>query len=380
VATHQDDFFTRGPSPLARVTFFALLAIGVMIADHRFGALDQVRSAIATALTPVEYVLRLPGEGVRRTSAYFQTQTELIAENKALNEKLLALTADGQRARLIVAEAAHVSAITSAQARTGREGTVAEVIRDARNPFARKVVINRGTVHGVARGAAVIDGEGVVGQVTALGAVSSEVTLTTEKDLSIPVLVLRTGYRAIAVGSGREGVIEMPFIPVSADVQVGDQLVTSGIDGTYPAGLAVAKVTFVDKNPGYSFARIVAIPAAAPDHHRFVKVINQTAIKSAPPSSPAAPSGTPQAAVPATPAPAPSAAATEGNAPATPTAPATSSAPPNIETPAPTKTAAAAITDPLAYPSVDVVANQSADASKTKREARLDAKRHVRER
>jgi rod shape-determining protein MreC len=353
VATHQDDFFTRGPSPLARVTFFALLSVGVMIADHRFQALDQVRSGISTVLMPVERALAWPGDAVRKTNAYLRDQSELIAENKALNEKVLTITAEGQRAKLIMAEQAHVQALANAHARTGREGVIAERIRDARNPFSRKVIINRGAAHGVTRGSAVIDGAGIVGQVTIVGAASAEVTLSTEKDQSVPVMVVRNGYRAVVVGAGREGVIDMPFIPVAADVQVGDKLVTSGIDGTYPAGLEVGEVVTVDKNPAFSFAKIIARPVAAPDHHRFVKVI-------APPLKPGATSA------PAAPA---------GTTPSAPTEPAATETPKGD----PAKTVAAV--DTASYPAVDIDASAAnADKSLSKRDARVEAKRHLRER
>jgi len=294
---YQENFFTRGPSPLARLTFFGLIAVAVMIADHRFQALGAVRAGVSTALRPVENALSWPGKIARDLGAYLVAQDKLIADNKVLSDQVLLLAAEGQRARLITAEQSQVAALQAAHTRFSREGVVAEIIRDARNPFARKIIINRGYADGIKAGAAVIDGTGVVGQVTAIGATSAEVTLTTDKDQSVPVMVIRKaaaktdaqagatsaaaergtertgGLRAVAVGSGREGTIELPFIPVAADIVVGDELITSGIDGTYPAGLSVATVTLVDKNPAFSFARIVAMPSTAPDHHRFVKVL-----------------------------------------------------------------------------------------------------------
>lgn len=337
-----------------------MLSIGVMIADHRFQALDQVRSTISTVLMPVERALAWPGDATRRASAYLRDQNALIAENKALNEKILAISAEGQRAKLIMAEQAHVQALALAHARTGREGVIAEIIRDARNPFSRKVIINRGATHGVTRGSAVIDGTGIVGQVTIVGAASAEVTLTTEKDQSVPVMVVRNGYRAVVVGAGREGVIDMPFIPVAADVQVGDKLVTSGIDGTYPAGLEVGEVISVDKNPAFSFARIVARPVAAPDHHRFVKVI-------VPPST-STPTAAPVAAPTAPPADKPVDAKKDEAA---------SEATGATTTAAAIKTADAA----ASYPVVDIDPSAAnADKSLSKRDARVEAKRHLRER
>ncbi len=289
---YQEPFFTRGPSPLARLTFFSLVAIAIMIADHRFQALSWVRLGISVVLNPIEQALGMPATAARRIGNYFTAQTELVTENRALQNRVLELTALGQQARLIQAERLHVDALAvavDAANRLDSRGIIAEIIRDARNPYARKVILNKGTKDGVTAGVVVIDGDGVVGQVTAVGLLSAEVTLSTEKDQSIPVMVMRdgpgaelgsssgvgsrVGLRAVAVGNGRDGTIDVPFIPLGADIQNGDALVTSGIDGTYPAGLAVATVIQVEKNPAFPFAKVVAQPATAPNHHRFVKVL-----------------------------------------------------------------------------------------------------------
>ncbi len=273
MAAYQENFFTRGPSPLARVTFFSLVAIVIMIADHRFQALSAVRTTISAVITPIERAIMLPGEVARRVGGYFADQQQLVAQNHALEAKVLELSAAGQQVRLMQSEQGYLEGLRGAQARFGGGGVMAEIVRDARNPAARKVVLDKGTSGGIKAGQAVIDGSGVVGQVTQVGVTSSEVTLTTEKDQSVPVMVVRNGLRAVAVGSGRENLIDVPFIPLGADIQSGDALVTSGIDGTYPAGLAVATVTQVDKNPALPFARVTAQPVGAPDHHRFVMVL-----------------------------------------------------------------------------------------------------------
>ena len=183
---------------------------------------------------------------------------------------------------MIRAERKYFDLLSDANKRLGDNGMVAEIIRDARNPFVRKVIIDKGSSHGLRPGLAVIDSGGVVGQLTALGVLTSEVTLSTEKDQSIPVMGLRSGLRAVAVGNGRDGTIDIPFIPVGADIQAGDALVTSGIDGTYPAGLAVASVTIVDRNPAFQFARVTAKPVAGTDQQRFVKVLTQAELKGYP--------------------------------------------------------------------------------------------------
>ncbi|MBL8512215.1 MAG: rod shape-determining protein MreC, partial [Betaproteobacteria bacterium] len=238
VSIHQEPFFTRGPSPLARLTFFAVLSIVIMIADHRFRVLPLLRLGVSMVLDPIEQTLAMPGAAARRLGDYLTDQKTLIEQNRNLQNQVLALAEQSQRAQLILAEKNHTERLQADQP----NGIVAEIIRDARNPFARKIIINRGRSQGVTPGQIVIDGSGVVGQITAVGLLSAEVTLTTEKDQSAPVMVLRNGLRAIAVGTGREGTIDIPFIPVAADIQVGDTLVTSGIDGSYPMGLSVATV------------------------------------------------------------------------------------------------------------------------------------------
>ena len=279
---YQENFFTRGPSPLARVTFFSLIAIAIMIADHRFQALAFVRLGVSVVLTPIEQTLMLPGKLTQRAGAYFSDQHRLIAENAALSAKVMELSAGHQQAQLIRSERSYFASLSDANKRFGDRGVVAEIIRDARNPFVRKVVIDKGSSQGLRAGLAVIDGAGVVGQLTAVGVLTSEVTLTTEKDQSIPVMALRSGLRAIAVGNGRDGTIDIPFIPVGADIQAGDQLMTSGIDGTYPAGLSVALVTSVDRNPAFQFARISAKPVSGTEQQRFVKVLTQEELKDYP--------------------------------------------------------------------------------------------------
>lgn len=279
---YQENFFTRGPSPLARLTFFSLVAIIIMIADHRFQALAFVRLGVSVVLTPIEQTLLLPGKLLQRLNIHFSDQQRLVAENAALNTKVMDLTAGHQQAQLIRAERTYFASLSDANKRFSDRGLIAEIIRDARNPYVRKVIIDKGSSQGLRPGLVVIDGGGVVGQLTAVGVLTSEVTLSTEKNQSVPVIALRGGLRAIAVGNGRDGTIDIPFIPVAADIQAGDVLVTSGIDGTYPAGLSVATVTSVDRNPAFQFARITATPVSGIDRQRFVKVLTQEELKNYP--------------------------------------------------------------------------------------------------
>src|SRR5450631_4820534 len=175
-------FFHRGPSPLARLTFFTLAAIALMIADHRFHALETVRLSLSAVAQPVQQVATMPGEAVARLGDYFASQQRLLRENQDLKAKVLEQSAAAQEARLLKAEQEHLLAMTSGKSRYAENGSIAEVLYTARNPFTRKIVVDRGLTSSMKAGMPVIDGSGVVGQVTSVGTFSFDDTVTTEKD------------------------------------------------------------------------------------------------------------------------------------------------------------------------------------------------------
>jgi rod shape-determining protein MreC len=157
---------------------------------------------------------------------------------------------------------------------------VAEILYTARDPFARRVIINRGLTHDVEAGQAVIDDLGVIGQVTRVFPLTSEVTLLTDKNQSIPVKVSRNGLRAVLAGAG-SGAMELKFLPANADVQPDDTLVTSGLDGIYLPGLPVGRVASIDRDNSFSFARITCTPLAGVERHGQVLLLGK---RTAPPA------------------------------------------------------------------------------------------------
>lgn len=263
-------FFNRGPSPLARLTFFALAAILLMIADHHFGALSTVRLAISAVLEPVQRAAAWPVRTVSNTARYFGEQRRLLEENEALKAKVASYARDAQAAQLLKIENERLIGSAAALSRFSGDGVFAEVIYTAKQPFTRRIVVDRGLTHGVKAGMAVLDADGVVGQVTQANVTTSEITLVTEKDQSVPVLMLRTGQRAIAMGHGTDGLIEVPYMPLAADVREDDVFVTSGIDGTYPPGLAVARVTKVERTTALN---VIAKPMAGVNQFRHVVIL-----------------------------------------------------------------------------------------------------------
>ena len=165
--------------------------------------------------------------------------------------------------------------LLDAQQQLPRKATFAEILYSGRDPFTRKVVIDKGASQNIEAGQAVIDDVGVIGQVTRVYPLLSEVTLVTDREQTVPVEVVRNGLRAVAFGGGDSGSIELRFMPINSDVQTGDLLVTSGIDGTYPAGLPVAKVVRIERDSAYAFAKISCVPAAGTEQHRQVLVVAQ---------------------------------------------------------------------------------------------------------
>ncbi|MGB8855293.1 MAG: rod shape-determining protein MreC [Burkholderiales bacterium] len=266
-------FFNRGPAPLTRLVFFLGLCIAVMIADHRLHLLSSLRQSLSVLVYPLQQVAQSPARLVTRMANYFTDQTRLQNENAELKQKLLEQSAAAQSAQSIQVEHTQLLALNGAKSRYAGKGEIVEVLYTGRNPFARKIIVNKGSNNNIQQGFAVIDGNGVVGQVTAVSPFTSEITLLTEKGHAVPVAVQRNGIRAILFGNGREGTLDLPYMSDRADVRTGDLLVTSGIDGTYPPGLAVAEVTNIEHNSAQVFTKITCVPTAGVENHKYLLVL-----------------------------------------------------------------------------------------------------------
>ncbi len=266
-------FFVRGPSPFSRLVFFAAISIALMAVDARLHYLVEIRQGFSAVLHPLEIVARSPILAWQGLRDYFHMQSTLSQENNRLRQVQLQQSADLQRFNALQAENDHLRRLLGVVPTLSHPAKMGEIVHAGRDPFSRKVIVNLGSQQGITAGQAVIDESGVIGQVTRAYPFSAEVTLVTDKDLAIPIQIERNGLRAIAFGNGRERVMNLPYLPVNVDIHEGDKLVTSGIDGIYPAGLAVATVSRIERNADSPFARIVCTPTAGIDHHRQVLLI-----------------------------------------------------------------------------------------------------------
>lgn len=265
-------FFKRGPAPLVRLAFFVSLSLILLVADLRFHTLEWVRLALATAAWPLQRITWMPIDAAGDFGAYLARQSTLLRENEELRRRQLDTANLLLRQTHLEQENKRLRALLDMRARLPVEGRIAEILYAARDPFSRRVIIDKGIQHGINAGQAVVDDVGVIGQVVRVFPLTAEVLLLTDKDQAIPVEVRRNGLRAILAGAGA-GMMELRFLAANAEVQVGDILMTSGLDGVYLPGLPVAKVVKIDRDNSYSFARITCAPLAGVERHGLALVL-----------------------------------------------------------------------------------------------------------
>jgi rod shape-determining protein MreC len=281
-------FFKRGPAPLAQLTVFVIISIIMLVVDLRFQTLEWVRLGIATASWPLQRAAYLPVDAAGNFGEYFTRLSTLQTENEELRRRQLNSAHLLLRQEHLEIENMRLRALLDMQTRQPVKGHIAEILYASRDPFARKVVIDKGLQQGIAAGQAVVDDLGVIGQVTRVFPLTAEVSLLTDKDQAIPVQVQRNGLRAVLAGAGG-GAMELRFLAANAEVQVGDTLITSGLDGIYLPGLPVARIAKIDRDNSFAFARITCEPLAGVERHGLALVLgNRPAMLPRPEEDPSA--------------------------------------------------------------------------------------------
>lgn len=257
-------FFRQGPSALSKLIFFSALALFLMVADTRFQVVRPVRVVVATLLYPVQWLALRPVLWVQGGAQYFESLRTSQAREEAAHRKLESQSQRANQVEQMALENSRLRQLLALRDKATTPSQAAQVLYDAADPYTHKVIIDRGGLQGVLAGSPVLDENGVLGQVTRVYPMLSEVTLITDRDQAIPVLNTRTGARGVAFGDPvlRANALELRYMAANADVQTGDLLTTSGVDGIYPAGLPVARVEKVDRRSDSAFARISCLPLA----------------------------------------------------------------------------------------------------------------------
>jgi rod shape-determining protein MreC len=272
-------FFRQGPSALSKLVFSSALALLLMVADVRFHITQPLRGAIAAALYPVQWLVLRPVIWAQDGSQYFESLNRSQSSEAAAQYQLGLQSQRAQQVEQLTLENTRLRALLELRARINTPALAAQVLYDAADPYARKVIIDRGALDAVAAGAPVLDELGVLGQVTRVYPTVSEVTLITDPNQAIPVLNVRTSARGLAFGSAsaRSGTLELRYQDANVDMAAGDLLTTSGIDGVYPPGLQVGRVLKLENRADSAFVRITVVPVARLDGSLHVLVLKPLA-------------------------------------------------------------------------------------------------------
>ena len=268
--------FKQGPSATSQVLAYGLIALVLMVADARFKVAEPLRQAISTVLYPVQWAVLQPVQFFSGGMDYFQDLKTAQEEAQHARQQMLQMAQRATQSEQLLQENEQLRSLLELRDRVNVPAKAAQVIYDTPDPYSRRVVIDKGQVAGLVAGSPVIDEQGVLGQVTRVQPFLSEVRLLVDRDQAIPVLNQRTGERSVAYGdpsSLRSDGMELRFMPSNADVEEGDMLTTSGVDGVYPSGLPVAKVVKVERRAETAFARIYCEPVARLAGARHVMVL-----------------------------------------------------------------------------------------------------------
>ena len=273
MATPGQLMFARGLQPSTRLILWILVSAGLAVLDVRFGALDSVRSGFSQLMVPVQRAVLVPFDVGSEISGFLVRHRELQQQRDALLDERVQLNRalysarDAQRANV------ELRTLLKLASEKDRSAVAAHILYQGQDWFSRRMVIDRGAASGIEPGAPVIDAQGLIGQVTRVYPASSEVTLVTHADQLTPVIVERTGQRALVAGGSEVDQLELRFVPAHTDLKPGDILLTSGIDKVYPAGLPVARVVRISTPQASPYARVECAPLGGVTRARLLLVL-----------------------------------------------------------------------------------------------------------
>ncbi|CAK0745837.1 Cell shape-determining protein MreC [Gammaproteobacteria bacterium] len=265
--------FLQGPSSTVRFLLLWILSVALMITDYRTDSLAGFRAVLLTVVYPVQFLVDLPVAAACWATETLSSRRALLEENASLKVQHVLLKAQLQRFIALETENMRLRALLESSFRIGERVLVAELLAVDLDPFARKIVIDKGSLHGVFPGQPLLDANGVIGQVVHVAPITSTAVLITDPSHALPVQVDRNGLRAIAVGSSVANRLELPYILNTADIREGDILVTSGMGGRFPVGYPAGRILSVERDPSQPFAQVRAEPSADPERSRQVLLL-----------------------------------------------------------------------------------------------------------
>lgn len=268
----DDSLFPKGPPPGVKIVLLLVLSLALMVWDQTGDSLRPLRNGIATALQPLRFAAEIPSDAADFVSHYLDRE-DLIDENRALSRQLLLLRAQLQKLAALEAENDRIRALLSSARSLDEKVLIAEILSVSPDPYRHYVNLDKGRIDGVFPGQALVDANGIMGQVTSVNAMGATAIMITDPNHGIPVEFNRSGLQTIAQGAGKSNRLLLPFLPANADVAEGDLLVSSGLGGHYPAGYPVARVAGISHQPGDEFLTVVAEPTAGLNRGREVLLV-----------------------------------------------------------------------------------------------------------
>jgi rod shape-determining protein MreC len=241
--------------------------MALMIVDFQIKSLDFIRNQVNFVLRPLERLVLLPVDLIVNSSDYFTTRSALEQENAAIKLRQTELSLLANQAALLSVENQNLRNLLELQKKTSFKTIPVEILFNPPNPISQRIVINRGQNQGLRLGSPIANDAGILGQVVRLFDNSAEVSLLEDRDFAVPVLVARNGLRAAVVGTGRGKHLELRYLPVASDLEVGDILLTSGVDGVYPPGFAVAVISKIERNTEQNASNVFCNPIAEVNRH-----------------------------------------------------------------------------------------------------------------
>lgn len=267
--------FARAMGLTTRLALYSLCCLGLMVVDSRYGAMSVVRNGTASVINPIQGALARPFAYFGEIADFFTVHGQVLSENRKLSTERQQLATELQGYRMLQEENLHLRKLLALPPPPGTRPIAAQISHILPDPFDRRLVIDKGAQDGIEAGRPVVDAAGLVGQVTHVYPGTSEVTLLTSKQQAAPVLDQRNGLRLIVSGTGSDDLLEIRFLDMHADVQPGDILVTSGLDGIYPPGIPVARVIRVEPPRQSPFAHVVCQPIGGIGQHSHVLVLKR---------------------------------------------------------------------------------------------------------
>lgn len=269
----MNEVFARGPSLFTRFCIVMVLSVTAMIVDTKVSSISQVRTYLTSLVSPLQYIADLPGELLDWSATNLTTRQTMLDENERLISKMILMNEKLQRFIVLEEENKHLRRLLDAPAREDAHRVIAELMAVDNNPYSHQIVINKGAIHDVYEGQSVLDDTGIVGQIVEVGTTNSRVILISDITHAIPVRISRNNVRLVVSGNGELGSLSLEHVAHSADIEIGDVLVSSGLGNVFPEGYPVGTIDSIVKDESKPFATVTAKPSAQLDRIKYLLLL-----------------------------------------------------------------------------------------------------------